>query len=634
MCLHQMRTGSGRHKQVKRKKTHDSSHAPRILLIDSGVKKERFPEAFIEGETISFDKQTGRYHAVSGFDDENGHGTAVADAILSYCHDAAIYVLKLEIDKEPDEETLFFALEYALENVSCNIVNMSFGVVTLRNHEGMIGLLRRFTERGIVLVSAFDNEGAISYPAAYSEVIGVDVSSEAIKGKLLTVVSNSPVDILMSQRYYRLSWVKPERIIISGSSFAAGFFTGMLARVIEEHGPVRGKEEALKLFFDPAYFGIISFPEMQKPDWEIGKEFVSDIEKAVLFPFSKEMHALIRYEDMLPFEVTGVYDIPFSPFLGKKAEAIAGVCNGSEKLQIGNIEDVLRKGPDFDTIIMGHMQEIDETSGKDYSGRIHAYAEKHGLKLYSYDRIDRNRRCFSPVIGIKDVPIGRFGKLRDRTVPLLGVFGTGSRQGKYTVQLGLKQEMVQRGYKICHISTEPNGYLLGADAVYPDGYGISVDIQGMDAVMALNEMIWDTADKKGYDLLIAGGQSGVTPYAFCNDALYNFPGIEFLLGIAPDLVIIMINPFDDPEYINRTVRTITGLTEADVLCLILFPVMKEATKFGLGKRETKLSKKEVKATCKRIEDTTGLLVLNLDEPEIYEKLADMVIAALGEDDGI
>lgn len=41
------------------------------------------------------------------------------------------------------------------------------------------------------------------------------------------------------------------------------------------------------------------------------------IKKAALFPFNKEMHSILRFEDKLDFEITDVYDTKYSLRVGK-----------------------------------------------------------------------------------------------------------------------------------------------------------------------------------------------------------------------------------------------------------------------------------------------------------------------------
>lgn len=51
-------------------------------------------------------------------------------------------------------------------------------------------------------------------------------------------------------------------------------------------------------------------------------------------------------------------------------------------------------------------------------------------------------------------------KLFQLSVPTVAVVGTGSKQGKFTLQLQFKNFMEKLGYKVGFLSSEPNGNCL------------------------------------------------------------------------------------------------------------------------------------------------------------------------------
>ena len=57
------------------------------------------------------------------------------------------------------------------------------------------------------------------------------------------------------------------------------------------------------------------------------KDFQEDyawIKKAVLYPYNKEMHSLVRYRDLLAFEIVGVADPIGKGMVGKDAGKVIG----------------------------------------------------------------------------------------------------------------------------------------------------------------------------------------------------------------------------------------------------------------------------------------------------------------------
>ena len=50
------------------------------------------------------------------------------------------------------------------------------------------------------------------------------------------------------------------------------------------------------------------------------------------------------------------------------------------------------------------------------------------------------------------------------------------------------------------------------------------------------------------------------------------PQYELLMGTLPDAVVLCVNPFDDRDYIRRTIQFIESATEGKVIALCLSPL--------------------------------------------------------------
>ena len=74
------------------------------------------------------------------------------------------------------------------------------------------------------------------------------------------------------------------------------------------------------------------------------------------------------------------------------------------------------------------------------------------------------------------------------------------------------------------------------------------------------------------DIIIVGSQSGTVPYDFGNISQYTIPQYELLMGASPDCVILCINPFDEIDYIKRTVNYIESIIDCKVIALVVFPM--------------------------------------------------------------
>ena len=86
------------------------------------------------------------------------------------------------------------------------------------------------------------------------------------------------------------------------------------------------------------------------------------------------------------------------------------------------------------------------------------------VNVYSFDSLDycahlfmkENSpiRVFWPSVRKCNVPQNTFGKLYKISKPVLGVFGTSSCQGKFTLQILLKELLEKSGYAVGHIGTD------------------------------------------------------------------------------------------------------------------------------------------------------------------------------------
>lgn len=114
----------------------------------------------------------------------------------------------------------------------------------------------------------------------------------------------------------------------------------------------------------------------------------------------------------------------------------------------------------------------------------------------SYDDLsrigyERDSHIYYPRVDKEDIPINRMGMLSRISKPVVGVFGTSSQQGKYTLQLEIRKRLLMLGYNVGQIATEPNAMLFGIDYCFPMGYNSSVYISETDTVRYLNHAVHD-----------------------------------------------------------------------------------------------------------------------------------------------
>ena len=85
------------------------------------------------------------------------------------------------------------------------------------------------------------------------------------------------------------------------------------------------------------------------------------IKKAVVVPFNKEIHALLRFSNQLTFEVEGIFD--YSGLVRKNRQYFEHIKKENYQL-LG--WDEIKWETDFDTLIIGHMMQLNELLQHDY----------------------------------------------------------------------------------------------------------------------------------------------------------------------------------------------------------------------------------------------------------------------------
>ena len=84
-------------------------------------------------------------------------------------------------------------------------------------------------------------------------------------------------------------------------------------------------------------------------------------------------------------------------------------------------------------------------------------------------------------------------------------------------------------------------------------------------------MLYELCEKEN-DLIIVGSQSGTVNYDVGNLSQFCLRQHSFLLGTQPDATVLCVNPFDEMEYIERTIGYLESAIESQVIALVLYPM--------------------------------------------------------------
>lgn len=549
-----------------------------VLIIDSGVVKHpKLCAANISA--IGFRGQQSSEDIL----DTVGHGTAVASLVSKGADvdKVRIYAVRLfENFYDCAIDDLIECLEYIVTNNVYDVINMSFGIVSGYDYEQLerlSTLCNTLKSQGTILVSAYDNEGAISYPAFFDCVVGVDSSQKVNKRTKFEIVKKSCVNILGYGKNQKVAWVDPSYTIIEGNSFACANVSNVIIKLLVS-GCAKGEIEKE---LEKQAIGIKEFDEFEMPPsrplWLKGS-------KVITFPFNKEMHSIYAYEDMLDFEITAAYDVKYKALVGKNIADILSYKEVKSRI-INNFDDINWKSDSFNGIIVGHVGEISATCKRNFLEDIISNCIKYGKKMFALDDLNDyiskfsnkayfDANCYFPEVTYRNIPKGRFGKLFGVQMPVLGVVGTSSSQGKFTVQVALRKQLIDCGYKVGQIGTEPTAFCFGMDFTYPYGYESTVATSGYHNVLLLNQVIHDI-EMQGCDICLVGSQTNSAAYAYSN--LQNIPlfQADFLYGTMPDAFFLVVNVHDRTDYIVRTMKTVENMIESKCIGIIVYPIMQK-----------------------------------------------------------
>lgn len=590
----------------------------RIVVIDSGCSDGKLTgiRFFLNSE--------GEVVLDSDIEDRVGHGTAVCDIISKHCPEVEFYIVKIfdQIDDMVDDTLLSYVLEYVCDNIECSIVNLSLGIRVCADEERIVGVCQKLRRKGVIVVSAFDNDGAISLPASIEGVIGVMESDSCCDpNHLLYVTSNSILNAFAYGRLQRVKWINNSQRMVQGNSFACAHVTGILAaKMLHDK---RRNVDALKWLQECAT-DVVSW----KSDCLAESERVEKrIKRAAIFPFNKETHSLVMFQELLPFDIDSVYDTKYSAHIGLSTDKILG----KKCRKDFTVKSVTELSFDsIDTIIIGHIGKLLElTQNREYFAAVLEKIAAADVLVYSFDNLEEffPETKFREYFSVKNIKyqtsVMPGGMLYYQSNPVLQVCGTSSQQGKFTLQLILRKKFIENGYSVGQLGTEPTSLLFGMDEIYHFGFNNSIAMSSLQVVSLLNQQLHCIGMKKP-DIIITGSQGNMLMDNPSNLRYYKFAQTEFLLGTLPDAIILCVNSFDETTEITRNIRYLESIIKSKVVAIVVFPKKIVNDRVG-NPKVVKLKPDEYPEQKRRIGRSCHRKVFILGEENDMDKLFDTVV---------
>ena len=216
----------------------------RVGVADSGINPSYAGAQPVEpGVGIRVEADTA---ATDGhWQDELGHGTAVAATIRGYSPDAQLFPIRIFRKRLIAPVTaLVGAIDWAAEN-NLHLLNLSLGVTKLQWRETFEAAVARASDAGVVLVSAAETESTPCLPGLLPGVVGVRASVDLGQGEF--ALDPGTQDVVLSSSWARELPRLAKHRNLAGASAAVAHVTGALAHWFAEVGP-QPERACLKFF--------------------------------------------------------------------------------------------------------------------------------------------------------------------------------------------------------------------------------------------------------------------------------------------------------------------------------------------------------------------------------------------------
>ena len=611
-----------------------TDHPVRVAVIDSGIDPTHKKIGTVHEALLDSVPPQDTHSA--------GHGTACAGIIRQIVPTVALYDVRI-FDKSltADPPVLLAAVRWTIEH-QMDVVNLSLGTTDVTIRDALADLCRQARDAGVIIVAAEFNDERESYPAVLPDVIGV--TGGKVRGRYgYYYRPGDAIECVARGDAQRVCWTDPPYRMMSGTSFAAPHITGVVALIRQAH-PGAPLEQVREMLQAHALQGTPEPIEDTRPRAvavAVPADLPSDfswIQKAALYPFNKEMHALVRARDLLAFEITGIADPAGKGLVGKDAGEVLGLPDMGVRIR-PKLSSALE---DADTLILGYVNQLGQISKKDLLRISIETALEHDCHVFSFLAVPQDKYgdlydlaarkglyLTSPSLASDDVQQAlqadpAYGPV---DVPVLGVFGTSAQQGKFTLQLILRRRLLQLGYRVSQIGTEHHSALFGMDLAFPMGYASNVLLPLQHYVPYLDYKLRQLSHQKRPDLLLVGSQSGTIPYDVHEHRTHSLTCTAFLLGTKPDACILAVNSIDPDEYIQDTIDALRAFAKAPTLLLAMSDQEKHlrSAHGHTVVNSRPMTAEHIERTLSRLEDRFGLPAVSILSEEGQQRMMDTVV---------
>jgi subtilisin family serine protease len=209
----------------------------KVAIVDSGVESDH-PRVGPVARAIAVERDDGAEDGIAFVEgphaDLYGHGTACAAIVRELAPDVELISVRvLRSNLKGSAFAFAHGLDWCIEH-DVRLVNLSLSTANDSYAETFWDLVDQAAYRGVILVSALNNERKRSIPSEFAGVFSVACAPGRDR-ELVWFNRRGPAEWGAVGVDVEVAWTGGSTIIASGNSFAAPVVTGHLARILGAH---------------------------------------------------------------------------------------------------------------------------------------------------------------------------------------------------------------------------------------------------------------------------------------------------------------------------------------------------------------------------------------------------------------
>lgn len=201
----------------------------KVAVIDSGIGVTHEWITHRVKNRVCFFRKENAVLCDNDVTDMIGHGTAVTGIILEHAPAAEIFAVKIfHNELKTKLDVLCESIRWSVDN-GMDVINLSLGTSVC--NERLKRECSHAFENNTIIVAAGNNDGSsVSYPAAFSNVIGV-TGGDISRNREYYYCLNRQIEFVAKGKKQRLAWINRSFVFLAGNSFAAPHITGIVALI-------------------------------------------------------------------------------------------------------------------------------------------------------------------------------------------------------------------------------------------------------------------------------------------------------------------------------------------------------------------------------------------------------------------